>query len=360
MGEAAHGAHEFFEIKAQMFKLLVAEKGYRMFAIESTLGNTYSINRFLSYGEGNPKKALAELDNGYWNSLEILELVKWMRQYNEAHKREDHLFFYGFDVNSKRGATNAILKYISLVDSSYFVSRQRSLSIALLSSGKELVDARTSILTRFTDHEMKYIQKSSKWEYDLVKRCFVNLNQIDSMPSLSVNARDKFMADNVMWIYREVQPKMMLFAHNFHVANHETRRFKTMGYHLKKRLRAEYSPIGFDFYDGSVIAKKGGNVLAVLLNGNKNIVNRVRSPKNKTFSGQLACINQSVFCLDIQKAVRKGSSLRKWLQKPQQVHDLGAWCGRGDNQAPYKLYEAYDALIYVRHVSPSKHLVYPE
>jgi len=360
MGEASHGAHEFFEIKAQMFKQLVLQHGFRMFAIESTLGNTYSINRFLAYGLGDAKTALRELDNGYWNSQEILDLIIWMRAYNLQHEADEHLFFYGFDVNSRSGAAYAILKYIQLAMPSYFKLNEQKLRMSLFSNSSDGRAGREVLKKYLEAEEASCLKNTAPWEYALAMRSFVNLEQIDSMPALSINARDKYMADNVMWIRESVLPKMMLFAHNFHVANHKNKRYKTMGYHLEKRLTSQYAPIGFDFYSGEVIVKRGGHVLAVALYGNKNVLNTVKPPKRNSFSDQLARLPYPIFCLDIQRAIVEETSLRDWFHEPRLVHDLGAWCGRGHNQAPYNLSEAYDALIYVHQVSPSKHLVYPE
>lgn len=360
MGEASHGAHEFFEIKAQMFKQLVLQKGYRMFAIESTLGATYNLNRFLAYGLGDAKAALSELDNGYWNSQEILDLILWMKAYNEEHPADKQLFFYGFDVNSRRAAAFAILKYISIADPAYFKEEYVQLRASLFSTDQVALQRRQQVIAYLESNQENCLKTTAPWEYNLAMRSFVNLQQIDSMPALSINARDKYMADNVLWIREAVQSKMLLFAHNFHVANHETRKYKTMGYHLERRLKAHYSPIGFDFYSGTVIAKKGRNVLAVVLNGNKNTINTVKPPKRHSFSDQMARVNYPVFCFNIERAIAQDSALSNWLQEPQLVHDLGAWCGNGHNQAPYKLSAAYDALIYVNQVSPSRHLVYPE
>src|SRR5690348_1339999 len=47
IGEATHGTHDFYRIRAELTKRLIVEKGFRAVAAEADWPDAYRINRFI-------------------------------------------------------------------------------------------------------------------------------------------------------------------------------------------------------------------------------------------------------------------------------------------------------------------------
>src|SRR5512132_3646101 len=52
IGEASHGTHEFYRIRAQISKILIAQRGFNAVAVEADWPDAYRVNRFVR-GSGN-------------------------------------------------------------------------------------------------------------------------------------------------------------------------------------------------------------------------------------------------------------------------------------------------------------------
>ena len=104
---------------------------------------------------------------------------------------------------------------------------------------------------------MKRIQKNILNKYsesksiDWINRNLVILIQFTELNSRTKN-RDKFMANNVEWIYSKTpNNKLILWGHNSHISE----RTSNMGGYLNKFIGEDkYLSIGFLFYDGSYTA----------------------------------------------------------------------------------------------------------
>src|ERR1700733_7071750 len=82
MGEATHGSHEFETIKSDVFKLLVAQKHFSVFALEANFTECLPIDSFIKTGIGDPRKLVSNMMLWPWKTGEMLGLIDWMRKYN--------------------------------------------------------------------------------------------------------------------------------------------------------------------------------------------------------------------------------------------------------------------------------------
>jgi len=71
--------------------------------------------------------------------------------------------------------------------------------------------------------------------------------------STSNDRRDYFMAENILSLLNREKPnaKVIVWAHNLHIAKTSTDYRKAMGSNLSDMLKSEYYAIGFEFYSGS-------------------------------------------------------------------------------------------------------------
>ena len=47
LGEASHGTHEFYRIRAQISKILIAQHAFNAVAVEADWPDAYRVNRFV-------------------------------------------------------------------------------------------------------------------------------------------------------------------------------------------------------------------------------------------------------------------------------------------------------------------------
>lgn len=119
VGEATHGTGSFFQFKDRLFRFLVKEMGFRAFAIEVPMSFCNGINEYVQTGEGNIE-GLIEVNTSVFATKELLELVKWMREYNKTATDSEKVRFYGFDVQDTYSGYLPFEDYYKSINSGYF------------------------------------------------------------------------------------------------------------------------------------------------------------------------------------------------------------------------------------------------
>lgn len=97
-GEASHNTKEFFNLKAKFFKHLVRTQGVKTFIMEESYQAESGINEWISGGSGDIKTIAENFNLGFWRTKEIVDLLQWMREYNEGKPQEEQIKFYGMDI----------------------------------------------------------------------------------------------------------------------------------------------------------------------------------------------------------------------------------------------------------------------
>ena len=96
LGESTHGAHEQFALKHRIVRLLVEELGFRCVALEEDWTKGVQLDDYVREGTGDPRQLLAGAGTP-WRTEEILRLITWIHDYNQAHP-DDMVRFAGVDV----------------------------------------------------------------------------------------------------------------------------------------------------------------------------------------------------------------------------------------------------------------------
>ena len=97
-GEASHGAAQYHQMKAEVFKALIENNGCHTFIIEGDFGGALKVDRYINGGDGTAEEAVAEIGFAIYRTQEMADLVDWMRSYNESASNEKARHFYGMDV----------------------------------------------------------------------------------------------------------------------------------------------------------------------------------------------------------------------------------------------------------------------
>jgi erythromycin esterase-like protein len=122
LGEASHGTHEFYRIRAEITKRLIREQGFRAVAVEADWPDAYRVNRYVRgrIGDADADEALGgflRFPQWMWRNADVLDFVGWLRGWNDARTDERRqVGFYGLDIYSLHASMQAVVAYLRRVD----------------------------------------------------------------------------------------------------------------------------------------------------------------------------------------------------------------------------------------------------
>lgn len=117
-GESIHTSGGYYNMKDRLFRYLVAEHGYRAFAIESPWRDADRLREHVNEGcPGSTRQVLSTSLFGVWVSEELLSLVEWACSWNAANPT-DRLVFFGFDIQQPWADGGFLRDYFARVDPS--------------------------------------------------------------------------------------------------------------------------------------------------------------------------------------------------------------------------------------------------
>ena len=120
IGEASHGTHEFYRLRAQITKRLIAEKGFNAVAAEADWPDAYRLNQYVRF-ESEDEDAIDALAGfqrfpaWMWRNADVLDFIGWLRNYNED-RHSQRAGFYGLDLYSLHASIRAVLDFLDKVD----------------------------------------------------------------------------------------------------------------------------------------------------------------------------------------------------------------------------------------------------
>ncbi len=99
LGEATHGTAEFFDAKHRIFKYMVENHGYKIFAIEADFGESLFIDEAVQQGNTAGIEALmnSKMHFWTWKTEEVKDMLEWMCTYNQGKAEEDKVHYMGVD-----------------------------------------------------------------------------------------------------------------------------------------------------------------------------------------------------------------------------------------------------------------------
>ncbi|KAJ5748303.1 uncharacterized protein N7511_009999 [Penicillium nucicola] len=126
LGDGSHETSEFYSARAEITKRLIERHGYTMVAVEADWPDAEAINRYVRLRPG-PKSQLGGIAKGYERpstdfqhgcgvTLEMQQLVEWMRDRNQRLPPERRAGFYELDLYSMGASIGAVIDYLDRVD----------------------------------------------------------------------------------------------------------------------------------------------------------------------------------------------------------------------------------------------------
>ena len=118
LGEASHGTHEFYHMRAEITRRLIVERQFSAVVVEADWPDAYRINRFVrcESDDDDPLGGFQRFPMWMWRNAVMRDFVHWMREHNERQPRGERAGFYGMDLYSLFGSVEAVLGYLERVD----------------------------------------------------------------------------------------------------------------------------------------------------------------------------------------------------------------------------------------------------
>ncbi|MGW7275249.1 erythromycin esterase family protein [Streptomyces sp. NPDC054864] len=361
LGEATHGSHEFFTMKDRVFRYLVEEKGFTTFAQEVSWTTGLRFDAYVRGGEGDVRDLVhKELAKTPWDTEEYVELLTWMRAYNDKHP-DRQVRFMGDDLNYPeighelfdgvedyvRAHKPALLPRITelyapirrLSDGDTYMARpleerrklaEKAREALRLVQGLQPASGNREFAT-VAHHARSVSQTSTIYAFDLESPEGIKDGML---------YRDRLMARNTAWWQRQTGDKVLLSAHNAHVGyeSYDPRYPKMQGAFLRDRLGKRYVSIGFTFDRGSLMAQsaesevwKPRSVGAATRGMNEYTLDKVRHDD---------------YFLDMRTAP---ATARKWLEKGRMTKSIGT--AFPDGPHTIRLAPTHDILIHLHRVT---------
>jgi erythromycin esterase len=365
MGEATHGSHEFFTMKNRVFQYLVTTKGFTGFAIEATMPEAMAMDQYVRTGKGDPEVLLSHLYFWTWNTSEVLDLVKWMRSYNDGKPASQQVGFYAFDMQYPGIAMDSVAAYLNRVapdlggeagldyfclspyrNDSFGRFQQKSYASAGAAVWTPCTPLVAGVYSLFTTNAARLRAASSDKEFATAQqmaRLVVEYEQ----NARGVLTRDDAMAENAAWLLDQAGPnaKLFLWAHDFHISRYAG----SMGANLAQRLGSAYLPIGFFFYNG------GLNAFEADANGNLVSLHAMTAlpAPDSTYESVMAQASWPNYYFDARTGP---ADVRRWLAGPGTTRTVGAVFAPSIASFGFqqiRISEEYDVAMFIKTVTPS-------
>src|SRR5262245_38401884 len=91
--------------------------GFTIFSIEANLPEAYRLNDYVLEGKGDPAKLLKGMYFWTWDTEEVLDMIRWMREFNQSGK--GRVEFTGFDMQNISVAGPIVRDFVNKYDPEY-------------------------------------------------------------------------------------------------------------------------------------------------------------------------------------------------------------------------------------------------
>lgn len=212
LGEATHGNKELNNLKLSVFQKLVDQQDARVFALEGDIGASRKINDYISAGEGRAEEVVKEIGFAIYRTQEIVDLLEWIRSFNESRELSDQIRFYGYDMqrydNSKEELFDILERSLPELAEEYkrFLDGFTNDTMYDLDAGivKETIEGIEELNSEIKNQKDLIIEKTSEKEFVLAQQYSEAIKQNSELRIADKDYGticDRFMAENVIWIW---------------------------------------------------------------------------------------------------------------------------------------------------------------
>ncbi|TVQ51419.1 MAG: erythromycin esterase family protein [Phycisphaerales bacterium] len=288
LGEASHGTHEYYVWRAGISRMLIEKGRANFIAVEGDWDAARHVHRYITHHEDAADSAREALANftrwpGWlWANEEMVELVEWMREYNEERDAEKRVGFYGIDIYGyersleqgpgKAGALDEALKEKMAEGFSCLARYAGDPQAYVMATAREGVDCSTSIreLVETLREDAESWRERDRAQFLNIKQHAMVVKSAEAhfrtairQDAESWNVRARHFFDTyrrLIDFYGEDEARGIVWAHNTHIGDARATQMGDMGMlNIGQLARQHYgqdhvAAIGFGTVRGTVIA----------------------------------------------------------------------------------------------------------
>jgi erythromycin esterase-like protein/adenine/guanine phosphoribosyltransferase-like PRPP-binding protein len=296
IGEATHGTHEFYAVRAAITRRLIEDIGFCAVAAEADWPDAYRVNRFVRARGDDPAADAAlgsfeRFPTWIWRNTVLAEFVTWLREHNDrAGDERRKAGFYGLDLYGLQRSIADVIAYLDRVDPAAAArARQRYACLedvfgddgqaygyaAAFGAGRKCEQQVVGQLVDLQRHALEYARRDGLMAQDeqfygeqnarAVKAAEEYYRTMFGGRATSWNLRDRHMADTLNALadhltrQRGTPARIVVWAHNSHVGDaRATERASlqelTLGQLVRQRDPDDVVLLGLTTFGGTVTA----------------------------------------------------------------------------------------------------------
>jgi erythromycin esterase-like protein len=294
LGEASHGTHEFYTMRAEITRRLIGEFGFDAVAVEADWPDAYRLNRYVQgTGDASIDQAFGDFQRfptWMWRNQVVRGFIQWLQVHNAAVPPASRAGFYGLDLYSLYRSADAVIDYLEDLDPDQ-AALARQLYVGLdhvrepQTYGMEAAaglrppcrDAAAALLVDLVRKAPAYLaedgQAAQDEQFFAERNAYVVLNAEQYYRAMfggrinTWNLRDAHMVNTLFALRRHLRAggrlgRIVVWAHNSHLGDARATQMGERGeWNVGQLLReqagiAQTLLIGFTTYTGHVTAAR--------------------------------------------------------------------------------------------------------
>jgi erythromycin esterase-like protein len=380
LGEASHGTHEFYRMRAEITQRLIAEKGFRAVAVEADWPDAYRVNRYVRgmSDDATANEALSDFrrfPTWMWRNADVLDFVGWLRDYNDSvASTESKAGFYGLDLYSLYRSIQVVLDYLDRVDPDaarrardryacfeQFGEDSQAYGYATAfglteSCEREAVEQLVELQRqanlgshdgRLPADELFFVEQNAR----LIKNAERYYRTMFGGRVSSWNLRDRHMAETLQALEAHLSrtdgpAKIVVWEHNSHLGDARatemgTRGELSVGQLVRERYGQTSMLVGFTTYSGTVTAANDWDAPAE------------RKQVRAALAGSYEALFHAVEIPAFELRLRAGTAVSQALRDPRLERAIGVIYRPDTERMSHYFYarlsEQFDAVIHFDH-----------
>ncbi len=291
IGEATHGTHEFYDLRAALTRRLIQHHGFAAVAIEGDWPDALRADRFVRDQATDDDDAESSLDSferfprWMWRNEDVAAFVAWLRGHNSQREERQRVGFYGLDLYSLHASMRAVIQYLEDNDhEAASRARERYACFDHVQGNAEQYGMQahlgigpkceTEVVAQLVEMQLRKLARSGRspsgdaWfhavqQAHVVRNAEAYYRMMFAGRSASWNLRDTHMADTLDMLANHLgdgaPARLIVWAHNSHVGDARATEMGddgqlTLGQIARQRHPGDVALIGFTTHEGSVIA----------------------------------------------------------------------------------------------------------
>ena len=294
LGEATHGTHEFYQMRAAITMELITKKGFNAIALEADWPDAYRVNRYIK-GAKTDTNSMHALDgfkrfpHWMWRNTQMVDLVSALYHHNQKLHADKTVGLYGLDLYSLYTSIEEVLKYLDTIDPtaaqrartryeclSQFRHNAQEYGYAVtFNIGASCEQKVLEQLKDLRENAVELLRHDGPQAYDEYFYAEQNAHIVKSAEKYyrslffssaesSWNIRDTHMMETAQTLLHYLErstakPKIIIWAHNSHIGNAAATQMGRAGeLNIGQLMKEKYGDaaklIGFTTYSGTVSA----------------------------------------------------------------------------------------------------------